>query len=61
MTTDPRMLGCVAGHTWGVLATVKRDGRPQLSNVGFAYDPEQQLFRISVTETRNSCSSASKE
>ena len=33
--------GCsafVAEHRWGVLATVKRDGRPQLSNVGYAYD-----------------------
>ena len=24
----------------------------QLSNVGFAYDPEQQLFRVSVTDSR---------
>jgi PPOX class probable F420-dependent enzyme len=52
MTTDPRMLGFVAGHAWGVLATVKHDGRPQLSNVGFAYDHEQQLFRVSVTDSR---------
>ena len=26
MTADPRMLGFVAGHRWGVLATLKRDG-----------------------------------
>ena len=52
MTADPHMLGFVAGHAWGVLATVKRDGRPQLSNVGFAYDPELQLFRVSVTDSR---------
>ncbi len=49
---DPRMLGFVAENRWGVLATVKRDGRPQLSNVGYAYDAEQQLFRISVTADR---------
>ena len=52
MTTDPRMLAFVASHAWGVLATVKRDGRPQLSNVGYAYDDEQQLFRVSVTDSR---------
>lgn len=52
MSTDPRMLAFVASHAWGVLATIKRDGRPQVSNVGYAYDDEQQLFRISVTDSR---------
>jgi PPOX class probable F420-dependent enzyme len=49
---DPRMLAFVAENRWGVLATVKRDGRPQLSNVGYAYDPESQLIRVSVTADR---------
>jgi PPOX class probable F420-dependent enzyme len=52
MTTDARMLAFVAENAWGVLATTKGDGRPQLSNVGYAYDPEQQVFRISVTDSR---------
>ncbi|MGY1772879.1 PPOX class F420-dependent oxidoreductase [Blastococcus sp. SYSU D00813] len=52
MTVEPRYLEFVAGRKWGVLATVKRDGRPQLSNVGYAYDAEQQLFRVSVTADR---------
>jgi PPOX class probable F420-dependent enzyme len=52
VTTDPRMLGFVAGHAWGVLATVKSDGRPHLSNVGYAYDQDQRLFRVSVTDSR---------
>ncbi len=52
MTTDPRMLDFVAGQRWGVLATIRRNGRPQLSNVGYAYDPEQRLFRVSVTADR---------
>ena len=52
MSADPRMLAFVASHAWGVLATIKRDGRPQLSNVGYAYDPDQQLFRVSVTDSR---------
>ena len=50
--TDPRMLAFVAENTWGVLAAIKRDGRPHLSNVGYAYDPEQQLFRVSITDSR---------
>lgn len=52
MTVDDRLLDFVAGRRWGVLATVKRDGRPQLSNVGYAYDPQQRLFRVSVTADR---------
>ena len=52
MTTDPRMLAFVASQSWGVLATIKSDGRPQLSNVGYSYDEEQQLFRVSVTDSR---------
>jgi PPOX class probable F420-dependent enzyme len=46
------MLAFVAEHRWGVLATIKGDGRPQLSNVGYSYDAEAQLVRVSVTDTR---------
>ena len=46
------MLDFVAGLRRGVLATIRRDGRPQLSNVGYAYDREQRLFRLSVTADR---------
>jgi PPOX class probable F420-dependent enzyme len=49
---NERHLGFVAERRWGVLTTLKRDGRPQLSNVGYAYDPEQRLFRVSVTADR---------
>jgi len=52
VTVDPRLLAFVAENTGGVLATVKQDGRPQLSNVGYAYDPDAQLFRVSVTDSR---------
>ncbi|MGY2004376.1 PPOX class F420-dependent oxidoreductase [Blastococcus sp. SYSU DS1024] len=47
---DPRLLQFVAGQRWGVLATIKRDGRPQLSNVGYAWD--DGLIRVSVTADR---------
>lgn len=36
----------------GVLVTLKRDGRPQLSNVNHAYDPEARVIRVSVTDGR---------
>jgi PPOX class probable F420-dependent enzyme len=36
----------------GVLATVKRDGRPQLSNVTHFYDADAQTLQVSMTETR---------
>jgi PPOX class probable F420-dependent enzyme len=52
VTVDDRMLAFVAEHRSGVLATIRHNGRPQLSNVGYAYDPEQQLFRVSVTADR---------
>ena len=50
LTPDPRLLDFVASQRWGVLATVKRDGRPQLSNVGYAWD--DGLIRVSVTADR---------
>ncbi|MEU5795428.1 PPOX class F420-dependent oxidoreductase [Streptomyces lavendulae] len=40
-----------AGHG-GVLVTLRRDGRPQLSNVSHAYDPDERIIRISVTDDR---------
>ncbi|TFV65141.1 UNVERIFIED_ORG: PPOX class F420-dependent oxidoreductase [Bacillus sp. AZ43] len=46
------MLAFLAENRWGVLATVKRDGRPQLSNVGYAYDRAEGLVRVSVTADR---------
>ena len=50
--TDDRMLAFVAEHRWGVLVTLKRDGRPQLSNVGYFYDWDAGIIRVSVTDDR---------
>ncbi|WP_053847762.1 PPOX class F420-dependent oxidoreductase [Streptomyces sp. NRRL B-24085] len=36
----------------GVLVTLKRDGRPQLSNVGYSYDPATDTIRIATTDDR---------
>ena len=52
MSDVERLLAFVAEHTGGVLAAVKKDGRPHLSNIGYSYDAERKLFRISVTADR---------
>jgi len=42
----------LAGRTLGTLATIKRDGRPQLSTVAFRYDPGSRAISVSVTDGR---------
>lgn len=49
---DAALLDLISGRNLGVLATIKRNGRPQLSNVNYAYEPERRLIRISVTDDR---------
>ncbi|WP_194898959.1 PPOX class F420-dependent oxidoreductase [Catenulispora pinisilvae] len=34
------------------LATIKKDGRPQLSVINYAYDPAEQVVRVSITDGR---------
>ncbi|AOW89077.1 PPOX class F420-dependent oxidoreductase [Streptomyces olivaceus] len=45
---DPGVL--LAESRLGVLATIKADGRPQLSPVTPAYDPESGVLRVSTRE-----------
>ncbi|GAA1231963.1 PPOX class F420-dependent oxidoreductase [Oryzihumus leptocrescens] len=52
MPIDPDLAAVVQERNLGVLATIKRDGRPQLSNVNYCYDPEQDLVRVSVVDGR---------
>ncbi|MFF5244979.1 PPOX class F420-dependent oxidoreductase [Streptosporangium sp. NPDC000095] len=47
---DPRAL--LAESRLGVLATIKSDGRPQLSPVMPFYDPEAKVVYVSMTEGR---------
>ncbi len=50
---DEAALGdLLAQHTFGALATLKRDGRPHLSTVGYDWNPETREIRISTTEDR---------
>jgi PPOX class probable F420-dependent enzyme len=54
---DDKLLAVIAGNSLGILATIKRDGRPQLSNVTYHFDPRTLSFEVSVCEplakTRN--------
>nr|WP_233512725.1 PPOX class F420-dependent oxidoreductase [Micromonospora deserti] len=50
--TQRALTELIAGRRLGVLATIKRDGRPQLSNVVYAFDRERGLIRVSVTDDR---------
>jgi PPOX class probable F420-dependent enzyme len=52
MQIDPAHEQLLTNRNLGVLATIKRDGRPQLSSINYHYDPTKALIRISVTDGR---------
>jgi PPOX class probable F420-dependent enzyme len=49
---DDKLLGIIAGTRQGVLATIAKDGRPQLSNVLYVWDAAERIARISTTADR---------
>lgn len=49
---DDKLLALIADNSLGVLATIKRDGRPQLSNVTYHFDPRALTVEVSITEPR---------
>lgn len=49
---DVALLSLLRDHNRGVLATIRGDGRPQLSNVNFTYDAAADLIRVSITDDR---------
>ena len=49
---DEKLLALIGGNSLGVLATIKRDGRPQLSNVSYYFDPRSLTIQVSITEPR---------
>ena len=49
---DDKLLAVIRGNSIGVLATIKRDGRPQLSNVSYHFDPRSVAIQVSITEPR---------
>ena len=49
---DDKLLALISGNSLGVLATIKRDGRPQLSNVSYYFDARNLTIQVSITEPR---------
>lgn len=49
---DDKLLAVIRGNSIGVLATIKRDGRPQLSNVSYHFDPREVVISVSIAEPR---------
>ncbi|MGH3597740.1 MAG: PPOX class F420-dependent oxidoreductase [Mycobacterium sp.] len=49
---DDKLLAVIADNSLGVLATVKRDGRPQLSNVQYYFDARNVAVQVSICEPR---------
>ncbi len=52
MASQEDLWQLVMSERQGVLATVARDGRPQLSNVLYEPDPDTRVVRISTTAGR---------
>ncbi|MFC4909960.1 PPOX class F420-dependent oxidoreductase [Actinomadura gamaensis] len=52
MADEKGLRELLAQRKLGVLVTIKKDGRPQLSNINYHYDAERDLIRISVTDGR---------
>lgn len=50
--TQNALLALLSEGHGGVLATLGRDGRPQLSNVSHAYYPDERIIRVSITDDR---------
>lgn len=49
---DDKLLAVIGGNSLGVLATIKRDGRPQLSNITYHFEPRNLVIQASITEPR---------
>lgn len=49
---DERLVTLLRDHNRGVLATIRGDGRPQLSNVNYAFEDAAGIIRVSITDDR---------
>lgn len=61
MTVAQPFLDFLAGNHRGVLVTLKRDGRPQLSNVVYGFDAGAGRVRVSVTADRAKTANAARD
>lgn len=47
---EDRLLKVLADNRHGVVVALKRDGRPQLSNVSYTYDQDTRRIRVSIRD-----------
>jgi PPOX class probable F420-dependent enzyme len=52
MADQEALAALIAEREQAILATINRDGRPQLSNMLYVWDPERQLVLMSTTASR---------
>lgn len=52
LLADDALSRLLAGHQFGALTTLKRDGTPHLSTVVYAWDPDERTIRVSTTADR---------
>jgi PPOX class probable F420-dependent enzyme len=52
LQTQDRLVDLIATNNLGVLATLKADGRPQLSVVNYAFDRDSGVIKVSITADR---------
>ncbi|WP_406471685.1 PPOX class F420-dependent oxidoreductase [Streptomyces sp. NBC_01615] len=50
--TQDALLKLLSEYKGGVLITLKKNGRPQLSNVSHVYYPDERIIRVSLTDDR---------
>lgn len=50
--TEEEALAVIAGNRQGVLATLKSDGHPHLSNMLYTWDPERRVLLMSTKAPR---------
>jgi PPOX class probable F420-dependent enzyme len=52
MDDEQKLWDLIAARKQAVLATIRRDGRPQLSNILYVWDPAERTAKISTTARR---------
>ncbi|WP_116046114.1 PPOX class F420-dependent oxidoreductase [Amycolatopsis palatopharyngis] len=61
MAQDQALHDLLASRMLSVLVTLKRDGRPQLSNVLHHYDRDAGVIRVSLTDSRAKTKNARRD
>ena len=52
MADERELLEIIAGNSQGILAAVKREGYPHLTNVLYVWDAQERVARVSTTADR---------